>query len=105
MEIIWVSSELGIVESKRTESKLKNLKSISRTLDFQVRSFSGVKGQNPLPWRRERPGFLERDCDEIGIEDMGLDLFEYLFEIRPCYLLDSPFLASISPVDNAIHLA
>jgi len=93
-----------MVEGKGAESQLKYLKSISRTLGFQVRSFSSVERQNPLPWRRERPSLLERDCDEIGTEDVGLDLFEYFFEIGPCYLLDSPFLADISAVHNVVHL-
>lgn len=82
-EDLRVSCKLiGSPNRKGANSKLKNLKPLGGILGLQVCGFSGVEGQNSMPWGRVRTSVLQRNRHKIWFRYVVLNFVEWIYEIR-----------------------
>lgn len=87
-----VSEEIGRSNGEGADGELEELEALGGALGLGVGGVGRVEGEDAVPRRGHGAGPLQRDGDEIGVGDVGLDLRERFLEVQLGHLLHAPFL-------------
>ena len=71
-----MGSDFGARDSEGADSKLENLEAFGGASGLEVGDFRSVEGGDAVPSGGERACILERNGDEVGRGEVGIDLLE-----------------------------